>query len=157
MRRRGSAPADAATEISVRLAAGPADLTGARALRERVFCDEQGVSREGEFDGRDDEALHVVAIAGERGVIGTCRLLFDHPGECRLGRMAVDAAFRRHGVGQAMMEVAEHAAGERGAVEVVLHAQRRAESFYAACGYAPEGPTFEEEGIPHVAMRKGLR
>lgn len=39
---------------------------------------------------------------------------------------------------------------------MLLHAQRRAEGFYAAHCYEPEGETFMEAEIPHVRMRKGL-
>ena len=39
---------------------------------------------------------------------------------------------------------------------MLLHAQRRAEGFYAAAGYLAEGEPFIEEGIEHVRMRKAL-
>ena len=39
---------------------------------------------------------------------------------------------------------------------MVLHAQIRAEPFYAANGYAPEGEWFMDAGIEHIAMRKAL-
>ena len=39
---------------------------------------------------------------------------------------------------------------------IVLHAQTRAEPFYAGAGYEPEGNRFMEEGIEHVQMRKPI-
>ena len=43
-------------------------------LRHRVFCVEQGVPEHEEIDGRDGEAIHLVALRdGE--LLGTCRLL----------------------------------------------------------------------------------
>jgi predicted GNAT family N-acyltransferase len=54
------------------------------------------------------------------------------------------------------VRAAERLAAERGVSELVLHAQRACEAFYAACGYAAEGETFFEEGIPHVLMRREL-
>ena len=89
----GRARAQALSAVAapaIRWAQGPGDVEGAIAVRERVFVDEQGVPVEEELDGRDDEALHLVALDpdGER-VIGTLRLLFD--GETvKVGRVAVD-------------------------------------------------------------------
>jgi predicted GNAT family N-acyltransferase len=39
---------------------------------------------------------------------------------------------------------------------MLLHAQRRAEPFYAAKGYEAEGETFMEAEIEHVRMTKAL-
>jgi len=70
--------------IEVRRATSQAEVAAALDLRERVFCGEQGVSLEADQDGLDPEALHVVALDGER-IVGTCRLLFSQEG-ARLGR-----------------------------------------------------------------------
>ena len=140
--------------VEVRLARDEAEVEAAQQLRLRVFSDEQGVARDAEVDGLDPEATHVVAV--RRGaVIGTCRLRFPR-GRCKLERMAVDSSLRRTGVGAALMEEAEQEALRQGAAEVVLHAQRRSEPFYASCGFDAEGETFLEEGIEHVLMTKQL-
>lgn len=110
------------------------------------------MSAEAEFDGLDEVATHIVALAGD-DVVGTCRLLFEGP-DCRLGRMAVSARARRGGAGRALVAASLKLAREGGYQRIVLHAQRRAESFYAACDFEPVGGTFEEEGIPHVIMRR---
>jgi predicted GNAT family N-acyltransferase len=123
-------------------------------LRLRVFGGEQGISRQAEFDGLDPAATHVIAL--RRGnVVGTCRLRYPG-GRGKLERMAVDPALRRTGVGSLLVAEAEAEVARHGAAEVYLHAQRRFEAFYASCGYAGEGQTFFEEGIPHVLMRKSL-
>jgi predicted GNAT family N-acyltransferase len=70
--------------------------------------------------------------------------------------MAVEKSFRDRGIGRSLVAASEDLAAERGITAVVLHAQRRVEGFYAACGYVAEGETFFEEGIPHVLMRKRL-
>lgn len=123
-------------------------------LRERVFCGEQGVSLDAERDGRDEEALHVVAVEGGT-VVGTCRLLLD--GEiARLGRMAVERDLRGRGIGGEVLRAAEDAARAAGARTMRLHAQRAAEALYRRSGYRQRGAPFVEEGIPHVAMEKRL-
>ena len=48
------------------------------------------------------------------------------------------------------------AAKERGDREVVLHAQRTAEGFYARLGFVQRGEPFEEAGIVHIEMAHAL-
>jgi predicted GNAT family N-acyltransferase len=130
------------------------ELAEALALRERIFCGEQGVSFEADQDGRDPEATHIVAL-DEGVVIGTCRLLFrGHV--ARLGRLAVERGRRGDGVGAEILREADRIAAEAGAESVALHAQTYAQELYERAGYEPYGPTFVEEGIEHVAMEKRL-
>jgi predicted GNAT family N-acyltransferase len=140
--------------LTVRPVRDAAEVEAAMDLRVRVFCDEQGVDREAELDGLDDEATQIVAL-DESGVIATCRLRFIE-GVCRLERMAVERRYRGEGAGSKLLEAAEQEARRQGASSVLLHAQRRAEGFYAAAGYVAEGEPFIEEGIEHVAMTKPL-
>jgi predicted GNAT family N-acyltransferase len=132
----------------------PAEIQAAMDLRIRVFCDEQGVERRAELDGLDDDATQIVAV-DDSGVIATCRLRFLDEG-CKLERMAVERDHRGTGVGGRLLEAAEDEARRRGAPVMLLHAQQRAETFYAAAGYRAEGKTFLEEGIEHVRMTKPL-
>jgi predicted GNAT family N-acyltransferase len=109
---------------------------------------------EADRDGRDGEALHLVAVR-EGAVIGTCRLVFDGP-VARLGRMAVEADLRGQGVGAALLEEAERCALEAGSERIDLHAQTPAIPLYARHGFEQRGDLFVEEGIPHVSMEKLL-
>ena len=140
--------------MDVRLACTDAELAAALELRRRVFCGEQGVSPAADQDGRDPEALHVVAIDGQR-LLGTCRLLLGGR-SARLGRLAVEPGARRSGIGAAILAAASRAAREAGAAEIELHAQTYARALYERDGYAEHGHEFVEEGIAHVAMRKSL-
>lgn len=124
-------------------------------LRVRVFVDEQGVSPEEELDHLDEASLQIVGL-DDTGVIATCRLRDLGDGEWKLERMAVDRRRRGLGVGARLLEGVEREARESGAREMVLHAQRRAEPFYAAHGYVAEGDIFMEAEIEHVRMRKRL-
>lgn len=124
------------------------------ALRERVFCDEQGVSAEADRDGRDHEATHLVAVDDGR-VIGTCRLVF-RGAVARLGRLAVEAGRRGEGIAAAILAEADRVARGAGASRIGLHAQTYAVELYLSAGYQTCGPPFVEEGIEHLAMEKPL-
>ena len=140
--------------MEVRTARTESELAAALALRERIFCGEQGVSFEADQDGRDPEATHIVAV-DDGVVIGTCRLLFRGQ-VARLGRLAVERDRRGDGVGAEILREADQIAAEAGAESITLHAQTYAQALYERAGYEPYGPTFVEEGIEHVAMEKHL-
>jgi predicted GNAT family N-acyltransferase len=88
-------------------------------------------------------------------VVGTCRLLFQ-PEAALLGRLAVEPAHRRRGVGAALLREAARHAREGGAPRISLHAQLDARELYAGAGYTELGAPFVEEGIDHVTMEKAL-
>ena len=132
------------------------ELAAALALRVEVFCGEQGVTFEGDRDGLDDEALHLVAIGDGGRVIGTCRMLIEPGGTARFGRLCVRASARGTGVGAALLSAAEREARAAGARRIGMHAQTGALSLYRRAGYRPYGERFDEEGIEHVGMEKDL-
>ena len=83
-------------EICVKLVETEEELEGAINVRLRVFVVEQQIPAEEELDEADATATHAVALQGEQ-VIGTGRMLLvegDEEGTCRIGRMAVDQAWR---------------------------------------------------------------
>ena len=130
------------------------EVEEALSLRLRVFCEEQGVDPAAEQDGRDGEAIHLVALEQER-LVGTCRLLVEGS-TVRLGRSAVNSEDRGRGIGAALLEVADRVAGASGADRITLHAQLAAVPLYERAGYVAEGEVFFEEGIEHVTMGKHL-
>jgi predicted GNAT family N-acyltransferase len=147
---------DDAADIPIRWTTDPAERAGALALRERVFCGEQGVPAHEELDGLDDEAAHLVALDGGERVIGTLRLL-EHGGTAKVGRVAVDAAWRRRGIAQRMLELALQRARREGCSRARLAAQLEAVELYEKAGFAVESGRFFEAGIEHVWMGTGLR
>jgi len=136
----------------VREARTPEEVEAALRLRQRVFCDEQGVPLEADQDGRDGEALHLIVL-DEGRLIGTCRLLVSN-GVARLGRMAVEAERRGAGAGGALLAEAERLVREAGAQRIRLHAQLAARAVYDRAGYEARGEPFLEEEIEHVTMEK---
>lgn len=130
----------------------------ARAIRQAVFVQEQGIPAELACDVADAGAVHVL-VRNRLGMpVGTGRLLpADIPGDARVGRVAVDHAVRGARVGQAVMQALEEAARSRGDRRIVLHAQRSAVPFYDRLGYQRVGEPFDEAGIPHQEMVKVLQ
>jgi len=141
-----------ATGISVRTITTPSEREAAFDVRRRVFQEEQGVSAEEEFDDDDDRALHALALVGDTPA-GTGRILFQ-PGYAKIGRMAVLKAWRRHGIGRAVLNHLIALARARGVGHFVLHAQVHAIPFYAAAGFTVAGDEFQEAGIPHRRMER---
>jgi predicted GNAT family N-acyltransferase len=142
--------------VTVRRPRDEQELAAALALRIEVFCGEQGVTFDGDRDGLDDEAVHLVAVADDGEVIGTCRLLIEPGGTARFGRLCVLASARGTGVGGALLDAAEREARAERARRIGMHAQTGALSLYRRAGFRPYGEPFEEEGIEHVGMEKDL-
>jgi predicted GNAT family N-acyltransferase len=131
------------------------EFDAALALRIAVFCGEQGVTFDGDRDGLDDEALHLVAVEGGE-VVGTCRMVIEPGGTARFGRLCVRASSRGTGVGGRLLAEAEREARRAGARRIGMHAQTDALSLYRRAGYRPYGERFDEEGIEHLGMEKHL-
>lgn len=134
---------------------GDEDLSDAFAVRRDVFIDEQGVSEAEEMDGRDEQAVHVVAYDGDRPV-GTARMRRVADDVGKIERVAVRRECRDHGVGSALMDDLESWAAERGVEKIKLHAQTRVESFYRRLGYETTSGVFQEADIDHVKMEKAI-
>jgi alpha-beta hydrolase superfamily lysophospholipase/predicted GNAT family N-acyltransferase len=119
----------------------------AAAVRVTVFVEEQGISRDDEWDEWDARAVHCVAyIDGEP--IGTGRLLPD----ARIGRMAVLPAMRGRGVGAGILGRLLETGRERGERRFELSAQAPVVEFYRRAGFVPVGDAYTEVGIPHQRM-----
>ena len=131
------------------------DEAGSRlsAVRRGVFVEEQGVAEALEWDGLDPACRHVMAQSASGEAIGTGRLLPDG----HIGRMAVLPAWRRRGVGSALLAELVAMARSRGDDQVVLHAQAYVIDFYRRAGFEAASAQFMEAGIPHVLMQMRLR
>lgn len=130
------------------------DIAACQAIRRVVFTEEQGVSTADEVDGRDEEALHLIAVAGGCEV-GTARMLID--GQTgKIGRVAVLKPHRGTGLGKGLILAAVEVLKSRGVKTAKLGAQTHAIGFYEALGFTAEGPEFDDAGIPHRMMVRPL-
>ena len=126
----------------------------AAAVRTEVFVIEQGIPIVMEWDEQDAEALHAVAYNLTGQPVATGRLLCHGPQTGRVGRMAVKRDLRGAHLGLRILAALLDAARQRGDLQIVLHAQRSAEGFYAQAGFSPRGEPFDEVDIPHIEMIK---
>ena len=148
-------------QFTVRRVDWQIDGAGVRSLRTNVFVKEQGVPEDLEWDHLDEGASHAVAYdeawPRDATVIGTGRLIVDSPTTARIGRMAVETAIRRSGIGSAILSFLEEEAQALGIHRITLHAQDYVKDFYRHHGYREHGETFMEAGILHVEMQKALQ
>jgi len=120
------------------------------ALRGAVFVVEQECVYP-DLDGRDLEPTARHLWVEDAGLpVATLRLL-DDDGTVRIGRVATASTHRGRGLAAALVARALELAGERA---VVLDAQAHLVDWYAGFGFAPSGPGFLDDGIPHVPMRR---
>lgn len=120
-------------------------------LRERVFVQEQGVPAELELDEHDPYCLHLLAIQ-EQEPVGTGRLLPDG----HIGRLAVLPAYRKQGIGRALLDGLIQVAVQRELAKVSLNAQVQAIPFYEKAGFVVGSEEFLDAGIPHKGMHRFL-
>lgn len=124
-------------------------------IRETVFIMEQGFQNE--LDEIDDIAAHLVLYDDKGNPAGVCRVFqSERPEEYILGRLAVVKEQRGKHIGEEIVREAEKYAASKGAKTIKLHAQCQAGIFYEKIGYDAYGDIEEEEGCPHIWMKKYL-
>jgi predicted GNAT family N-acyltransferase len=126
------------------------DLEKAFAIRKVVFVEEQNCPPELEWENEDVSTHFLATIDNEPA--GACRWRKTDAGY-KLERFAVLKAFRKKGVGQALVSAALADLPEN-ASYVYLNAQLEAMPLYAKSGFVAEGEQFEEAGIQHFKMVK---
>lgn len=136
------------TPWRLRRANWQADRVALRQVREQVFIVEQQVPVEEEWDDIDPICQHVLVLDQNGLPIGTGRLT----PEGKIGRMAVMAEWRKHGLGAAILRELMDWASEIGWQKLALHAQTQAQGFYQKFGFTPQGDVFMEAGIEHITM-----
>ncbi len=123
-------------------------------IRKTVFVDEQKFSDE--FDDIDKIATHFVMYDNDE-YVATCRVFKSDESKIYiLGRLAVIKKYRGQNIGKVMLKEAEKYVKEMGGEYIKLHAQCRAIGFYNACGYTKYGEIEDDQGCPHIWMKKKI-
>ena len=123
-----------------------------RTVRHTVFVLEQGIPAALEWDNRDPDCRHALALLDDGSAVATGRLQPDG----RLGRMAVLAGWRGRGIGRAILDQLQDQARGLQLSVLYLHAQEGTAGFYQKAGFIPRGEAFEEAGIRHIEMVRQL-
>ena len=140
------------TGFTVREIAWADAETSLAAIRRQVFVVEQHVPEALEWDGLDDDAIHLLATAADGTAIGCARILEQG----RIGRMAVLETWRGRGVGRLLLQSAIASCRVRGWRAITLSAQMHALDFYAWAGFVVSSEEYLDAGIPHRDMKLNL-
>jgi len=126
------------------------------ALRAEVFVVEQHCPYANP-DAKDRVSHHLWAVDEGGEVVAVARVV--PPGvsyaEPSIGRVATASKVRGTGLGRELMDRAlKHAAQCYPGADVVISAQHYLLRFYRELGFQTEGDVYDEDGIPHIQMRK---
>lgn len=125
----------------------------AKDIRIEVFMKEQGF--ENEFDDIDNISFHIVVFDEEKP-IGTCRFFLEND-HYTIGRVAVLKEYRNQHIGNLLLESAEKEIKKLNGDLIVVHAQVRVSPFYEKQGYIQFGQIDDDEGVPHMWMKKRIQ
>jgi predicted GNAT family N-acyltransferase len=131
-----------------------ADWTDAVRLREKILREPLGSS----FTDQELEAeKYHFQIAGflDDAIIATA-VLVPEGDEMKMQRVVVTENLRSLNIGSEMMTFCEKFALDKNFKVMYCHARDAAVHFYIKNGYTGIGDYFDEDGIPHLKMRKKL-
>jgi predicted GNAT family N-acyltransferase len=130
------------------------DWTTAVRLREKILREPLG-SRFTEEE-LEEEKNHI-QIAGflDNELIATA-VLVPEGEQMKMQRVAVNENLRSRNIGSQMLEFCEKLAVDKNFKVMYCHARDSAVNFYSKNQYDKEGDYFDEDGIPHLKMKKIL-
>ena len=101
-------------------------------------------------------SIHFAAYTDDDVLLGTLVMKPLDNDQVKMRQVAVFPEFQKMGVGQLMVAESELFAKEHGFMEIVLSARVPAVAFYKKLGYEVVTEMYEEVGIEHYGMRKGV-
>tara|TARA_R110001583_G_scaffold29811_4_gene103849 strand:- start:1400 stop:1852 length:453 start_codon:yes stop_codon:yes gene_type:complete len=126
-------------------------------LRSEVFVVEQDCVYQ-DIDGKDEKSLHVLGIKNNQ-IIAYTRIFKpgDYFKESSIGRVVVAKNERQYKYGYDIMKASINAIKDYyGETKIKISAQIYLKNFYNNLGFHEVGEAYLEDGIPHIAMIKGL-
>lgn len=128
------------------------DLYRVLKLRQDTFIREQDCIYE-DIDLIDLESEHIL-LYDQESLVSYCRIVpegrkFDAPS---IGRVIVNPAYRRKGMGSKLMKNALQLLRDRGEQIIVIEAQEYLERFYQSLGFVKKSAAYEIDGINHILM-----
>ena len=120
-------------------------------IRKSVFCDEQKISKEIEFDNLDHLCEHFLVYKQETPV-ATGRVRLKDKNLYKIERVAVLSNYRRSKVGSLLIIEIIKIYSSLKDTKIILHSQLAVQKFYRNLNFSTYGKQFLEDGIPHIAM-----
>ena len=122
-------------------------------IRKKVFCEEQNISIDIEFDNLDHLCEHFL-IYKENKSIATARVRKKSDLIFKIERVAVLLEYRKLKVGSLLInEIIKYYLKINKKNSIILHSQVVVEDFYKSLNFTSYGDRFLEDGILHIAMR----
>ena len=126
------------------------EFSRVRDIRESVFYDELGISKQELFDKNDESCDHFLIFDGQK-IVGSVRMLSMEK-IVKLERMAILKDFRTKNYGRNCILQLKEYYSEIGFSQIILDSIFSIREFYKKCGFIEEGNVFQRVGIDHIRM-----
>ena len=124
-----------------------------RTIRKKVFCEEQKISENIEFDNLDDICEHFL-VFNNQIAIATARVRKKEDCVYKIERVAVLILYRKLKVGTLLIkQIIDQYQKIDKKNSIILHSQVSVENFYKNLNFISYGKEFNEDGILHIAMK----
>ncbi len=131
------------------------DFSPCLEVRKKVFCLEQGISEQTEFDSLDKESFHL--LLSENGeAVGTGRIIKTDDKTVHFGHIAILENCRKNGFGKILIDEMVKKAKELSAEKITINAQLHAVKFYEKSGFAVNGVKRNNGEFDFIPMAKDL-
>lgn len=127
-------------------------------VRQEVFVLEQKITSDEEFDGIDNQCVHIF-LEGDGVIIGYCRIVpagvaYEN---VSIGRVLVKKEYRRKGIAQEILNAAmSYIKVYFNDTKIVLSAQLYAKKLYESVGFIQNSDIYDEAGIAHIKMYRNI-
>ena len=122
-------------------------------IRKKVFCEEQKISEDIEFDNLDDRCEHFL-VFNDQIAVATARVRKKKDRGYKIERVAVLISYRKLKVGTLLInQIIDQYKKIDEYNFIILHSQVSVEKFYKNLNFVSYGKQFSEDGILHIAMK----
>tara|TARA_R110002096_G_scaffold100173_9_gene222013 strand:+ start:2030 stop:2527 length:498 start_codon:yes stop_codon:yes gene_type:complete len=133
-----------------------ADYDRALELRERVLRAPLGLTFSKKQLKAESEECHVVAQSAGGEILASASIVWKAPTTAKLRQVVVAPDFQSQGLGTRIVQFAESIAQQKERTLIYCHARKPVTAFYTKLGFQIVGSQFEEIGIDHFRMEKGI-
>jgi predicted GNAT family N-acyltransferase len=137
------------------IAQGSADYVAVLDWRDRILRRPLGLVLTEDDTAGEESQRHFVLRENLTLLAGVIAVEIE-AGTVRMRQMWVRDDMAGQGLGRSLLAGVEQILGAEGFLRFTLNARVTVRGFYEKCGYAAEGPEFEEIGIPHVRMTRRI-